>query len=364
MNLDDEDRAWADRWDRRLDDMGFGSNEPVPDDVDDVSEPAKKTWGERLKASFLTSEEMDNLQPPEPLIDKILYMDSLAWLIGEPANGKSFVAIDWAGHVSEGMSWCGYPVRQGTVVYVCPEGTAGLVLRKQAWESAAQRMSRVHFVTMAVPAATPGYWQLFIDEVKGLEPVLIIFDTQARMTVGMEENSAKDMGEWVEALEALREATHACILVVHHKKRGGTNMRGSTALEGAANTVINAKRDDRIIELSAEAEDGGKTKDVEPFPKITMRMVPTAGSVVLAEVLPGERVAASRPGDLELWWRLYRDTPVSGRDLFEGPDRDGQSKVFDSKKAMLEAIHRLVDEGKVQVSGKGPATRYTLRHRP
>lgn len=238
-----------------------------------------------LESALLDSEGLDALEPPTPLIEKVLFLDSLAWLIGEPANGKSFVALDWAGHVGTGQPWCGFPVRQGTVIYVSPESPGGVRMRKQAWEAAmGRRMDNVLFLPLAVQAKTAGHWQSFVRVAKRREAVLIILDTQARMTVGMEENSALDMGEFVDALERLRAETNACVLVVHHKTRGAKNMRGSTALEGAASTIINSEKDGPTIILSADPKDGGKTKDLEPFDPIKLRLVPSAGSVILAEV--------------------------------------------------------------------------------
>lgn len=87
-----------------------------------------------------------------------------------------------------------------------------------------------------------------------LQPTLILLDTQARITVGMEENAAKDMGEFVDKLERLRRASGACVLIVHHMGRNGEHMRGSTALEGAATTILQASKEDNEITVSCEKQ--------------------------------------------------------------------------------------------------------------
>jgi len=66
------------------------------------------------------------------------------------------------------------------------------------------------------------------------KPVLCIIDTQARVTVGAEENSSRDMGKFVDSLEHLRARQATTMLPVHHEPRNGENLRGSVALDGAA----------------------------------------------------------------------------------------------------------------------------------
>jgi RecA-family ATPase len=90
------------------------------------------------------------------------------------------------------------------------------------------------------------FGQLLVD----LQPTLLILDTQARVTVGAEENSSRDMGQFVDALDELRSHSGACILVVHHEPRNGENLRGSTALEGAATTIIRVSKDGNVVELT------------------------------------------------------------------------------------------------------------------
>ena len=115
-----------------------------------------------------------------------------------------------------------------------------------------------------------------IQVAQDLEPVLIVIDTQARVTVGADENSALDMGELVAAADRLRQATGACVLFVHHEARAGENMRGSTALEGAAATIVRVTKDGP--HLRAE---NIKQKDAPLFDPIRLRVVPRLDSAVV-----------------------------------------------------------------------------------
>ncbi|MES2391306.1 MAG: 2-amino-4-hydroxy-6-hydroxymethyldihydropteridine diphosphokinase, partial [Acidobacteriota bacterium] len=53
-------------------------------------------------------------------------------LVGAPAGGKSFIALDWAMSISEGIPWGVYNVTQAPVVYVAAEGGVGVYKRLAA----------------------------------------------------------------------------------------------------------------------------------------------------------------------------------------------------------------------------------------
>jgi RecA-family ATPase len=71
---------------------------------------------------------------------------------------------------------------------------------------------------------------------------VIILDTLARVIPGRDENSSKDAGLFVSAVEKLSRALNALIIVVHHSgKNADAGLRGSSAFVGAADTIISIK---------------------------------------------------------------------------------------------------------------------------
>lgn len=235
----------------------------------DIESQVDRRYGE-LHRALVDATDLDQLPAAQPLIDEILYRDSLNWLHGKPGHGKSFVALDWACHVATGRHWRDHETLSGRVLYIVAEGAHGMDNRRRAWETANQ-----HDLPNGVLLFLPVAVQLLKDlDVTALEqlatllaPELIIIDTQARVTVGADENSAKDMGLLVDHLDRLRIATRACILLVHHESRAGDTLRGSTALEGAATTVIRATKDGSVIRL-----DNTKQKDGPQFDPILGRL--------------------------------------------------------------------------------------------
>jgi AAA domain/DnaB-like helicase N terminal domain len=228
-----------------------------------------------LRGALLDSDALDGLPAPEPLIDGVLYRDSLAWLHGKPGHGKSFVALDWAGCIATGLPWQDSPVTQGPVLYVIAEGVSGLRQRVRAWEDYTGQRIGVRFLPVAVQLLNASDIEAVILLAAELMPVLIVIDTQARVTVGGDENSAKDMGELIAAADRIRQASRACVLLVHHEARAGENMRGSTALEGAAATLVRVTKDGPQLQI-----DNTKQKDSPAFDTIRLRLAPRLDSAV------------------------------------------------------------------------------------
>lgn len=198
---------------------------------------------EKLRARLVTAEELAELPAPEPLVYDLLDLDSEAWLIGAPGSLKSFIALDLAGAVGSGREWQGHRVRQGTVLYIAAEGAGGMVLRTRAYRKVHGAMPGVTFLPYPVQVkSNDGQWEALVTLAKELGPVFVVIDTQARVSVGLEENSATDMGILVDAVGRLKRATGACVLVVHHTGRNGGDARGSSALDGAQDTELKVVR--------------------------------------------------------------------------------------------------------------------------
>lgn len=194
---------------------------------------------DRLIAEMLTADQLAARPAPKPLIRGILDLDSEAWMIGKPGCRKSFVALDMARCVATGQGWQGYPVTPGLVVYIVAEGASGISMRVRALQEAHGPIGDGLLVLpRPVQASDPVAWEVLVAACRRLRPVLVVIDTQARVTVGMDENAAKEMGVYVEAVRRIREATEACVLTIHHTGRQGDHARGSTALDGAQGTEL------------------------------------------------------------------------------------------------------------------------------
>lgn len=211
--------------------------------------------GGSLGERFLTTFDLDALPDPEWLVRDWLEMDSANSIVGRSGHKKSFVALDLACHAALGLPWHGYRVRKTPVVYVVAEGARGFRKRVRAWEKRyGQRAAGLYILPEPVQAISDD-WQGLIEACRDVEAGFVVLDTQARVTVGLEENSATDMGRFVDRIEALRAATGACVTGVHHMGHSAGRARGSSALYAAWTSEISVdKSDDDIVTVSSSKE--------------------------------------------------------------------------------------------------------------
>jgi len=270
-----------------------------------------------LKRPFrlLSIEELESIPPPSFLIDGVLPAGALAAIYGPAKLGKTFVVLDMALSVASGRPFFGRQVRKGTVVYVIGEGRSGLGQRWRAWKAAhgVTFGVRLHVLPRAVQLLDQRHMSEFQKELDLLEepPALIVFDTLARCFVGGEENSARDMGMAVNALDALKERTGATVTVVHHTNRAGEEERGSGSLRGAVDTMMALKEENDSLTLTCVAQ-----KDAAPFAPITMRLVKSEQSLAIAAPRAGQSHAAGKRASfwLEILARDFLGGPASQND--------------------------------------------------
>ncbi|MER2606043.1 MAG: AAA family ATPase [Siculibacillus sp.] len=195
----------------------------------------------------------EDAAPPLSWLVKGLLVDGgLSAIYGPPGTSKTFVALDLALHVAHGRDWFGRRVAAGAVVYVSGEGQSGMLLRMKAWRQAKGDGTRAPF------ALVPSSVNLFDDDtgadiliadVKAHAAALdvplrlVVLDTLSRMIGSGDEDKARDINVVVQRAEKIQRETGALVLIVHHSgKDRDRGMRGSNALLGAADAVIEISR--------------------------------------------------------------------------------------------------------------------------
>jgi len=200
---------------------------------------------ESASLKLLTIAEVQSLPNLVWLIEGILPQPGLGVIYGEPGSGKTFVALSMALSIANGQNWLGRKVEKRNILYIAAEGVLGFKFRLQAFKERHRiDIDSVRFSPTALQVTNGDQvleaLRLLKDE--DFSPSLVVVDTLARVSVGKDENSAKDMGEIVNGFETLKRELNATILVIHHTRKDGGAERGSSALRGAADVMISCTK--------------------------------------------------------------------------------------------------------------------------
>lgn len=235
-----------------------------------------------------------NIPPVAYLVDGFLDVNSLSNIIGPPGAGKSFLALDMFASVANGVAWQGHTTKQARVCYVVGEGLSGFNARIHAWENdrGLPLGQSMHLVDEPVQVTDEKRWHMLAWYCLNNNIEVLVLDTLNRITVGVEENSAKDMSRVVDALDKVRTFAGCHVCVVHHTTRGTDHGRGSTALEGAVDTVLLVQPANKGEGFTVETT---KQKNHAEADEVAFNLKPVGASAVVVDAQTG--VAAMEPLD-------------------------------------------------------------------
>jgi len=235
----------------------------------------------RHKWQIVSRDYMRTLPPVKWLIPDQLQAHAVNVLVGPPKQGKSFLAIDWAATVAQTES----------VVYMLGEGDRGINPRVTAWEKHHGKLTdkNLHFCKGAVEIMLDSDLDDFIGEIRPLKPKLVIVDTLARSMLMGDENSSKDMKNFIAGCSRMVEELDCTVLLVHHTRKDNGVYRGSNVLEGNVDVMLFLTMQDEVIELKSSALKEQAATDSLYF-RLIPKMVDTIeGQVEAAVIIPVDK---------------------------------------------------------------------------
>lgn len=186
------------------------------------------------------------------IVKGLLSQGAMSVVYGPSNSGKTFLALDLAFHIAIGAAWRGRRIRQAAVLYLAAEGGRGVANRI----AALKQETGVCEVPLALRRAgldllhSQANLQELVDLARAVQenfpelPLLIVIDTLSRIMAGGDENSAADMTALIRNIDAIREATGAHIMLVHHTgKDTARGARGHSSLRAATDTEIEVGND-------------------------------------------------------------------------------------------------------------------------
>jgi len=205
----------------------------------------------------------------------MLIRRALAVFGGAPKLGKSSLVCNLV--LSRGRTWLGFATTSGRTLVVqaeIPEPELQKRVGVMLLDTEAPPPDTVFFVTdRRIKLDRPDGLALIRQHIEQVRPDLLVIDPLARFMVG-DENSTRDMGALIAALDVLIQEYDLTIIVVHHTgkpatdgtgaREGGHRLRGSSALFAAADSVLMLDRtkDGEGFRLSFELRHG---KEPDPL---------------------------------------------------------------------------------------------------
>lgn len=253
------------------------SQKPTPSITEDFTEnnPPEKDLDEMLRQmqrfndpAYLPTISMNDLyenvyQSRPPVIDGLLYTGAYLF-VGAPKVGKSFLMAQLAYHVSTGLPLWGYPVRQGTVLYLALEDDHRRLQERLYRMFGTDGTNNLYFAIYAKQLGGGLEEQLkrFVQEHPDTR--LIIIDTLQKIReAGSDKYSYGNDYDIIGKLKQFADQTGLCLLLVHHTRKQQADdkfdmISGTNGLLGAADGAFllqKEKRTDRAATLELSGRD-------------------------------------------------------------------------------------------------------------
>ena len=228
---------------------------------------------------FLAANEFKKLPPPEFIIDRLL-PSGLSVLFADANIGKSFFALAVGSAIARNLPLfkAHAVLKSGTVIFILPEGPRSWAKRLNAYDSYHDLPSSPNmiFVTELINLQNSKDWARldeFYDNISNENnepPALIIIDTLAAATPGVNENSIEEMGLVMNRLQSF-VSRGTSVLVCHHANKNG-EYRGHSSIRGNC---------DNMFKLTMDRKTGvrefvsNKLKDEESISCCSFQIKPT-----------------------------------------------------------------------------------------
>lgn len=321
-----------------------------------VAAPAQPRMDYLFKPMSLR--DLLQMPPKQWLINQLIGLGDIVMIYGAPGSGKTFTVVDLIFAACTGDQWAKRfaVARPLNVAYCAGEGVSGLPAR---FGAAAMHYGLDDLPKFTFFPVTPSLycedgvkrdvesierfvmeWQERQEHGEAQPLDILIIDTLHSATFGADENSAKDMGVVLGAIKNAVRALGCAVIIVHHSNKAGTGERGSSALRGAMDAMIEVKQVASKYAISCE-----KLKDGERWRDQTFDLVAQGESVRVFwdEPNAGEngdgRTTNTKQRILE-FLAEHMDAHLKAKQIAEPLDLKAQ--------ATNNALVRLVDSGLVQ----------------
>jgi RecA-family ATPase len=235
LYVEEDERREAEEEERRSGN-GDGREEPPPEDYG-----TDRRKSPRFK--LVAFHKITLQTAPAYLVAGLIPRVGLIVIWGPMKCGKSFWTFDLFMHVALGWPYRGRKVRQGEVVYLALEGSEGFRRRIEAFRRQHNVIDAPFYLVTDRTELVKDHRALIADiKAASVKPIAVVIDTLNRSITGSESKD-EDMGAYVKAADAVREALCCAVAIIHHCGVDDSRPRGHTSLGGAVDAQLAVRRD-------------------------------------------------------------------------------------------------------------------------
>jgi RecA-family ATPase len=213
----------------------------------------------KMEPSYMETISMTKLfdsvyQSKPPIVEGLLYRGAYLF-VGAPKLGKSFLMAQLAYHVSTGTPLWGFPVRQGTVLYLALEDDYRRLQERLYRMFGTAENDNLHFAVSASQIGKGLDDQLgrFIREHP--DTSLVIIDTLQKIReVGGEAYSYASDYQIITRMKQIADSYGICLMLVHHTRKQKADdcfdmISGTNGLLGAADGAFLLQKEQRTSNI-------------------------------------------------------------------------------------------------------------------
>lgn len=187
----------------------------------------------------------------EWVIPEVIPAKSVVLLAGREGSMKTWVAMEWAHAISEGLPWQGRVSQCGSVLYLDGEMPPDMFRNRLHAIGGSKNLNIWSWHDASFPTSLSDP----LLQMASQQHTLIVVDTLRRFIGQRDENSASEMAI---ITKQLRELTRhgASILILHHASKNAEKpgYRGSTEIGAGVDVLLHLLRNDREESLSINVD--------------------------------------------------------------------------------------------------------------
>jgi RecA-family ATPase len=203
---------------------------------------------------FTTFQDEYCLDIPEQecIIDDLLKPWDKMMIAAPSKSGKTSLVLGLAVAVSEGHKWLGHYCNKGCVIYINFEmkPEERILRTKKIYKQLNIKPTSNNFIALDLKGKSTEIDRLeakLIRSVKKYNPALIILDPIYKIMIG-DENNARDVSKFCNALDSIAIQTGAAIVYCHHHSKGYQG--GKTSMDRASGSGVFARDVDALLDMT------------------------------------------------------------------------------------------------------------------